>query len=257
MAIPRLMVDQSLRAGSTLPLTPEQARYLRAVMRLDAGATVRVFNGRDGEWRARLLVEGKRDAALAPEERLREQQSGPDLHLVFAPLKKTRTDFVVEKATELGAAALRPVFTRRTNAERVNVERLRALAREAAEQSERLDAPSIAAPEPLEALLDAWPSREADRRLVFCDEAAAGDTSWGAADAAATPPALAAFAAAAPGTPAAILIGPEGGFAAEERARLRSAPFATAVSLGPRILRADTAAAAALTLWMAALGDWR
>lgn len=256
MAIPRVMVDQPLRAGAAITLVPEHARYLRAVLRLEAGAHVRVFNGRDGEWRATLEFAGKRDAALALAERVRAQAAGPDVHVLFAPLKKTRTDFVVEKSTELGAAALRPIFTRRTNAERVNTDRLSALAREAAEQCERLDAPRVAAPEPLEAVLDAWTEREAGRRLIFCDEGAARDTSWDDPAAVALP-ALEALAP-TPGRhePAAILIGPEGGFAPEERARLRAAPFAMAVSLGPRILRADTAALAALTLWMARQGDW-
>lgn len=256
MAIPRVMVDTALEAGTRLALRPEQAHYLRTVLRLEAGAGVRVFNGRDGEWDARLQVSGKRDAALAVDARLRPQTAGPDVHVLFAPLKKTRTDFIVEKATELGVAVLRPVFTRRTASERVNVTRLSALAREAAEQSERLDAPLVAPPQKLEAVLDAWPAREGARRLVFADEGAARETSWADADARARPALVAFSGEDAPRPPAALLIGPEGGFTADERARLRAAAFATPVSLGPRILRADTAAAAALTLWMAALGDW-
>lgn len=256
MTIPRLHVPDDLSPGAAVALAPEAAHYLLHVMRLKAGDPVRVFNGRDGEWDAAVSEAARKTAELAIGAQRREQASVPDLHLLFAPLKKTRTDFVVEKATELGAAVLRPVFTARTAAERVRVDRLAALAKEAAEQTERLDVPDVRAPEKLEMVLSRWPETDLGRRLLFCDEAAGGrDTPWDhGAGADAT--ALAALTAAGPG-PWAVLIGPEGGFDAAERAAIRALGFAVPVSLGPRVLRADTAAVAALTLWQAALGDWR
>ncbi|MGY6627314.1 MAG: 16S rRNA (uracil(1498)-N(3))-methyltransferase [Oceanicaulis sp.] len=242
---PRLFIDAPLSGGASLTLERDQAHYLVSVMRRQPGDTVRVFNGRDGEWRAALVSAGKREARLELADRLREQAAPPPLTLYFAPVKKARTDFIVEKATELGARAIIPVLTRRTNAERVRTDRLSALAREAAEQTERLDVPVIGEPLRLDALMDAWPQ---DQRLIFCDE------TGGA-------PMLEALLAVREGGSGpeqhwAILIGPEGGFAPEERERLRALPGVVPVSLGPRILRADTAAAAALALWQAALGDW-
>lgn len=237
---PRLFVDAPLSQGASLTLERDQAHYLVSVMRRQPGDSVRVFNGRDGEWRAVLALAGKREARLEIAERLRVQAVPPPLTLYFAPVKKARTDFIVEKATELGARAIIPVLTRRTNADRVRTDRLSALAREAAEQTERLDVPQIGEPVRLEALLDAWPQGQ---RLIFCDE------SGGV-------PMLEALQSEPPEQSWSILIGPEGGFAPEERERLRALRGVLAVSLGPRILRADTAAAAALTLWQAVLGDW-
>ncbi|KAA5801033.1 16S rRNA (uracil(1498)-N(3))-methyltransferase [Alkalicaulis satelles] len=238
---PRLFVDAPLNQGAALILERDQAHYLVSVMRRQPGDGVRVFNGRDGEWRAVLETSGKREARLALTDRLRDQTAGPDLTLYFAPVKKARTDFIVEKATELGARAIIPVITRRTNAERVRTDRLGALAREAAEQTERLDVPQIGEPLRLDALLDDWPP---GRRLIFCDE------TGGA------PMLEALLSERERGQSWSILIGPEGGFAPEERDRFKAAPGVLAVSLGPRILRADTAAAAALALWQAVMGDW-
>ncbi len=222
-------------------------------MRLKAGEELLLFNGRDGEWRARVAEVGKRGCRLVVEGMARPQAGTPDLELVVALVKRARLEAIVEKATELGCRRIRLAITRRTNAERTNVERLQAIATEAAEQTGRLDAPEVAAPEKLDRLLDAWP---ADRRLMFCDEAGDDpDAAWGGPSGRAAP-ALEALASAAPG-PWAVLIGPEGGFDPDERRRLRGMEGVTAVTLGPRILRADTAAIAALTLWQAALGDWR
>lgn len=256
MAVPRLLLDASLSAGARVDLEADQTRYLVQVLRLKPGDAARVFNGTDGEWAATLVEAGKKRFALDVCERRRAPQPpATDLHLLFAPVKRARTDFIVEKATELGVQAIRPVFTRRSVAERVRVDRLALIAREAAEQSERLDAPMIVEPETLARVLDGWAEREGERRLLFLDEAAGGAGSpWNDAEAGA-PPALAALTA-APRGPWGVLVGPEGGFDPAERERLRAEPFVVAASLGPRILRADTAAIAALTLWQAALGDW-
>lgn len=242
----RLHVDAPLSEGAEIALPRDQAHYLISVMRRGPGDAVLLFNGRDGEWRAEISAASRRDATLAARARTRPQSGAPDLDLLFAPVKKTRTDFIVEKATELGVRRLRPVFTERANASRVNTERLRALAREAAEQCGRLSIPEIDEAAPLRATLASW---DAARRLMICDET-------GAAPPAAAALASLAAAEAARDAPWAILIGPEGGFAPEELKRLRAAPFAEPVSLGPRILRADTAAAAAVTIWQTVLGDW-
>jgi 16S rRNA (uracil1498-N3)-methyltransferase len=237
----RLYVTFDLAAGAPVALDGDQSRYLVAVMRREVGDEVALFNGRDGEWRARISAVAKRATQLVVEERLRPQDVGPDLDLVVALVKRTRLETIVEKAAELGARRVRPVVTARTNAETARVARLQAIAMEAAEQTGRLDVPEIAEPVKLEALLKGW---EAGRRLLFCDEG--GDAA----------PVLKALAEAQAG-PWAILIGPEGGFSPEERARLRALDFAVPASLGPRILRADTAAISAMTLWQAALGDSR
>jgi 16S rRNA (uracil1498-N3)-methyltransferase len=242
----RLFVDADLGPDAAPPLERAQAHYLTGVMRLGPGDAVALFNGRDGEWLAQIETTGKRATSLVCVHELRPQTRGPNLDLLFAPLKKARTDFVAEKATEMGVRRLRPVMTRFTNADRVNVARLRAHGVEAAEQCGILTVPQVYDPQPLAALLDRWP---AERRLLFCDETMQG------------PPAADALAAAAgdrgdPG-PWAVLIGPEGGFAPEEAERLRAMPQAVAATLGPRVLRADTAAVAALALWQATLGDWR
>lgn len=255
MTTPRLYVEADLASGGDIVLPQDQAHYLRGVLRLGAGAGVRVFNGRHGEWDAQIVEAGKRSANLTVTARRRAQASVPDVHLLFAPLKKTRTDFLVEKATELGVAALRPIFTRHTNADRVNVDRLTALAREAAEQTERLDVPAIVPPSQLDKIIDAWADADAGRQLIFCDEGAPRDTAWSAPNAGA--PALAQWLPSQSMSDKwAILIGPEGGFSPDERLRLRQLPFAHPVSLGPRILRAETAAIAALTVFQATRGDW-
>ena len=231
----RLCVDHPLGAGQSVPLSRDQAHYLFGVMRLGMGDAVLVFNGQDGEWRADVVEAGKRGGALTCLEQTGVQRNPPDLWLLFAPIKKARTDFIVEKATELGAARILPVQTEFTNAERIRRYRLQAHAVEAAEQCGGTFVPEVAEIARLETVLRDWPE---DRALIFCDEALAGEAG---AD---LPPA-----------PAAILIGPEGGFSEAERARLRK--MAATVSLGPRILRADTAAVAAITLWQATRGDWR
>jgi 16S rRNA (uracil1498-N3)-methyltransferase len=235
----RLYVTEPLTAGPLVLPNPDQAHYLVNVMRLQAGDELRLFNGRDGEWRASLAAAGKRSCQLEVTERTRDQQTGSDLDLIVALVKRARLETIVEKAAELGARRVRLAVTERTNADRTRVERLQAIAIEAAEQTGRLDVPGVAAPEKLEQLLAQWP---AERPLMFCDEA--GEA----------PPALEALAGRA-GGPWALLIGPEGGFSPKERVAIRALPAVVPVSLGPRILRADTAAIAALTLWQAALGD--
>jgi 16S rRNA (uracil1498-N3)-methyltransferase len=234
----RLYVDQPLAPGQGVRMSQDQAHYLTGVMRLAAGAPVLLFNGRDGEWRATLAEAGKRGAVAVCEAQTKPLRLPPDLWLLFAPIKKARTDFIVEKAVELGAARILPVQTRHTNSERIRQDRLQAHAVEAAEQCGATYVPEVADLQHLDKFLAKWPE---DRRLYWCDETAVGQ------------PATLAPASG----PAAILIGPEGGFSAEESARLRGRANVIPLSLGPRILRADTAAVAALTLWQAACGDWR
>lgn len=237
----RLYVADTLAPSAIIRLGSDQAHYLQHVMRRKPGDAVALFNGRDGEWSARIDSFAKAGGAARVDERLRPQVAGSDLWLVFAPVKRARLDFMVQKAVELGVSAIKPVMTRFTMVERVKETRLIANAVEAAEQCGRLDVPEVAEPQLLARLLDAWP---AGRRLYFCDEA--GDAQPLAA-------ALRADAA----DPAAILIGPEGGFHPEERAGLRALPAVTAVTLGPLILRSDTAAIAALAIWQSLAGDWR
>ncbi|THD58829.1 16S rRNA (uracil(1498)-N(3))-methyltransferase [Phenylobacterium sp.] len=237
----RLFIPHDLAAGAEMALDPGQSRYLAAVMRLSVGDELLAFNGRDGEWRVRVSAVTKRAVAIRAEALERPQATGPDLDLIVALVKRGRVETIVEKAAELGARRVRLALTERTNADHARVERLGAIAIEAAEQTGRLDVPEVLAPTKLEKLIEGW---EAGRRLLFCDEA--GDAA----------PILDALKA-APAGPWAILIGPEGGFSPKERAMLRALPYATPASLGPRILRADTAAISALTLWQAALGDWR
>jgi 16S rRNA (uracil1498-N3)-methyltransferase len=240
----RLFVRGVLAEGARVPLDANQANYLVNVLRMGPGETILVFNGRDGEWRATLGSEGRRSHHLVIGANLRQQPPAPDLHYLFAPLKHARLDYMVEKAVEMGVGRLRPVLTQHGQVARVNVERMEANAIEAAEQCGVLSIPAIDEPTALRALVADWPDRERDRRIVFCDEGEA------AADPLAILKAL-------PAIPMAVLIGPEGGFSAEERAMLRAKSFVTALPLGPRILRADTAAVAALALVQAALGDWR
>jgi 16S rRNA (uracil1498-N3)-methyltransferase len=244
---PRLFLDSPIGEGGVLALTPEQANYLRNVLRLGAGDAVLAFNGRDGEWRARLDVAGKKTVRLAIVERVREQTAPYDLHYLFAPLKHARLDYMVQKAVEMGVSRLQPVFTRHTQGQRINLARVRANAIEAAEQCGILTLAEIAEPIKLEAFIrDHVP----DRLLVFCDEEAEVKDP------------VAALSAARGGglagpLPVGVLVGPEGGFAAEERAALMQLPNVVRLALGPRILRADTAAVAALTLVQAVVGDWR
>ena len=235
---PRLFVDQLLAPGP-LRLDGAAAHYLISVMRLKPGAPVKLFDNVTGEWLATVAETGKRDLTLAVTDRLRPREAAPDLWLCAAPLKQGRIDWVAEKACELGVARLQPVLTRRTVVDRLNGERLRKHMIEAAEQCDRTALPELTEPVKLDALLRDWP---ANRTLFFADE------TGGA-------PALAAMQA-RPG-PAAVLIGPEGGFDPAEAAAIRALPQAVGISLGPRILRADTAAAAAVSLWMAAAGDWQ
>jgi 16S rRNA (uracil1498-N3)-methyltransferase len=237
----RLHVPHDLAPEAELALDEGQSRYLVAVMRRGPGDELLAFNGRDGEWRAVIAVAGKRGVTLRLVARERPQAHGPDLDLVIALVKRARLETIVEKAAELGARRVRLVITERTNADHTNVARLQAIAAEAAEQTGRMDVPEIVAPEKLEPMLGGWDSA---RALLFCDEA--GDAQ----------PVLAALRGADP-RPWAILIGPEGGFSPAERTLLRNLPYATPATLGPRILRADTAAISALTLWQAAQGDWR
>lgn len=243
----RLFVDAALGPEVAVALGKDQANYLFAVMRQEPGGWIKLFNGRDGEWLAEIAEGSKRGGVLVCREKLREQAAAPDLWLLFAPVKRARTDFIVEKAVELGVSRLQPVFTRRTSSERIRADRMRATAAEAAEQCERLDLPACEEGAALEKILADWP---AGRRIMFCDER--GGESGAAKPAS---EALSPFAG-DPG-PWAILIGPEGGFAPEEVERLRARADAVAVSLGPRILRADTAAAAAIALWQSVVGDWR
>ncbi|MBC8037783.1 MAG: 16S rRNA (uracil(1498)-N(3))-methyltransferase [Rhizobiales bacterium] len=236
---PRLYVDEALGAARDMLLSREQTHYLTGVLRLGEGDPVRVFNGRDGEWLGRLLNISKKSASIRCETHLADASAPPDIDYLFAPLKHARLDYVVQKATELGARRLRPVITARTIAGRVNLERMRANAIEAAEQCNLVFVPEIAEPEKLEKLLAAW---DKGRALVYCDETAE----------VANP--LVALKRLRP--PAAVLIGPEGGFTEAEKALLKSCAFVTAISMGPRIMRADTAAVAALALVQAAMGDW-
>jgi 16S rRNA (uracil1498-N3)-methyltransferase len=237
----RLFISSPLATGVAVELAQEQAHYLKNVMRLGEGDAVALFNGSGGEFRARIESFGKRAARLVVEEQLRAQSAEPDLWLVFSPIKRARIDYLVEKATELGASALVPVITRHTHVERLNLDRLRAHAIEAAEQSERLTVPRIEEPRALDDVLADW---DASRRIMLCDESRTA------------PPAAAALARES-AKAWAVLIGPEGGFAETELDALRKLPFVSAVSLGPRILRADTAALAGLAVLQALRGEAR
>ncbi len=256
--IPRIFTPQPLAAGVSIALAEAQAHYLRNVMRLNMADALLIFNGSDGEWRVEITDISKKSMTVQAREQTRPQAPETDLWLCFAPVKNVRTDFIAQKATELGVSALQPVITRRTIVTRVNEERLRANAIEAAEQCERLTVPDVLPTLRLEAMLTAWPK---DRRLLLCDETGGGkpilealchpehsEGSHTAGDSSLT--------LRMTSLPWAILIGPEGGFAEEELALLRPLPYVVPVGLGPRILRADTAAVAALSCWQASLGDW-
>ncbi len=237
----RLFIDQPLVADAEIVCTPAQANYLGNVLRLGSGAQILVFNGIDGEWLAEIVEVRKGRCRLSVVMQMRPQIEGPDIHYLFAPLKRGRLDYMVQKATELGVAALRPIMTKRTVASRVNLERMRANTIEAAEQCGVLRVPEIAEPDRLDPMLAGW---DPERLLIYCDEAAPvaspiaalGDMDAG---------------------PLAVLCGPEGGFDEEERAQLSKQTFVRSISLGPRVMRADTAAVAALALVNAVLGDWR
>ena len=234
---PRLFVDVPLADGADVALDAAPANYLLNVLRLKPGAAVRLLDDRTGEWAAELVAAGRRDARLTVRAQLGPREAVPDLWLLAAPVKRQRIDWLAEKACELGVARLVPVTTRRTVIDRLNRDRLRSHMIEAAEQCGRTALPELAEPARLDALLAGWPR---DRALIFADESGGVPIAQ----------------AARPG-PAAILIGPEGGFTADEREAIRALPQATGVSLGPRILRAETAALAAVTVWMAMAGDWR
>lgn len=247
----RLFLEADLKSGARVRLDATQYNYLLNVLRVKTGACIHVFNGRDGEWRARLEEAGRRAADLVTEDLIRAQDGGPDIDYLFAPLKRARLDYMVQKAVEMGVARLRPVLTQHTIAERINLDRMRANAIEAAEQCGILRIPDIAEPEKLERVLATWP---AERALVFCDEDAAqknpieamrdGLAGFSPSFANGRVPQLA------------LLIGPEGGFSSAERSLLMASPRVIRVSLGPRILRADTAAVAALALLNAVAGEW-
>ena len=234
-SLPRLFVRTALSEGASVDLDAAQANYLGNVMRLKEGAELLLFDGVSGEWLARIADAGKKRMTLSVEQRTRELEAVPDVWLAFAPVKRTQTDWLVEKATELGAARLQPVMTQRTVAERVKLERLEAIAIEAAEQCGRTVLPEIEQPRPLAQFL-----KDERRAIYFADENG-GE------------PASASFNSG----PATILVGPEGGFTDQEREAIRGHSNAVAISLGPRILRAETAALAALAAYMAVAGDWR
>ncbi len=236
----RLYVTGDLGKGMTVSLDEGQSHYLLHVLRSQAGNLLTLFNGRDGEWQARITQAAKRGVAVTCLQQTQPQAGTPDIWLAFAPVKKTPSDYLVQKASELGVSVLQPVFTRRTVVGRINQERMRANAVEAAEQSGRLSVPEIREGVTFARLLATWP---AERRLLFCDEGGDAKTMTQAARE-------------SRGGPTAILTGPEGGFDPAERAALRALPFVMPVSLGPRILRADTAALAALAIWQAVAGDF-
>ena len=234
----RLYVEHPLGQEQSVPLEKAQAHYLFGVMRLGVGASVLLFNGADGEWRADVVEAGKRGGVLTCTEQTKPVQMPPDLWLIFAPIKKARTDFIVEKATEMGARRIIPIQTEFTNSGRVQRDRLQAHAIEAAEQCGATFVPEVAEMQRFDRFLDGW---DAQRSLMFCAETLVGEavslgqvksSGWG------------------------ILIGPEGGFSERERERLRRQAYARSVTLGPRILRADTAAVAAMTVWQQMFGDW-
>lgn len=237
----RLFVAAPLAAGARIEADREQFNYLANVLRMEEGREVLIFNGRDGEWRARLTFPTRKRIELLSEEQTRPQPPLPDLHYLFAPLKVGRLDYLVQKAVEMGAGLLQPVMTQHVQGKLGSLDRLRANVVEAAEQCGILAVPEVREPLRLDAALEAW---QQDRRIIFCDEGAQSNNPLPILETIAEP-ALA------------LLVGPEGGFSEEERARLHSLPFVTAIPLGPRILRADTAAVAALAVLQASRGDWR
>jgi 16S rRNA (uracil1498-N3)-methyltransferase len=237
----RLFIDTPLASETRHEVSSEQFNYLANVLRLEAGASVLVFNGRDGEWLAHLAFPSRKKVVLELAEQTRPQPETSDLHYLFAPLKVGRLDYLIQKAVEMGAGLLQPVMTQHVQGKITNLDRLRANVTEAAEQCGVLSMPDVSEPCRLTDLLDRWP---ADRRIIYCDEGDEGQNPL---------PILAKVTE----KKLALLVGPEGGFSEEERALLRALPFVTAIPLGPRILRADTAAVAALAVIQAAIGDWR
>ena len=252
---PRLYIETELAAGTTAALSAEQAHYLKNVLRRAPGDEIRLFNARDGEFAATIETLRKKGGLAKISAQTRAPKAAPDIQLLFAPVKRGPVEYMIQKGTEIGAARFSPVITERTNASRLNIDRLSAIALEAAEQCDRLDIPSVDEAISLREVLENWP---AGRRLIFCDEAGDdADQEWGGPDGRAAPLLEALKGINSESNPWSILIGPEGGFSSAERALIRAQDFALPVTLGPRILRADTAAIAALALWQAALGDWR
>ncbi|MGA1829390.1 16S rRNA (uracil(1498)-N(3))-methyltransferase [Rhizobium wenxiniae] len=237
----RLFVDAPLSADSLYEVSSEQFNYLANVLRLEAGAKVLVFNGRDGEWLAEITFPSRKKIVLQPIEQTRPQPETSDLHYLFAPLKVGRLDYLVQKAVEMGAGTMQPVMTQHVQGKITNLDRLRANVTEAAEQCGVLSIPEVCEPRKLADILERWSE---DRRIIFCDEGDEGQNPL---------PILAKVKE----KKLALLVGPEGGFSEEERSLLRSLPYVTAIPLGPRILRADTAAVAALAVIQAAIGDWK
>lgn len=237
----RLFVDAPLSTGAPIEASKDQTHYLATVLRLGEGAAILVFNGRDGEWKARLTFPSRKKILLEAVEQTRPQPPAPDLVYLFAPIKVGRLDYVVQKAVEMGAGVIQPVLTQHTQLHRLKVERLKANAIEAAEQCGVLAVPAVHEPVRLAAALETWPR---DRRLFFCDEGAEAQNPLDALKRAEE-------------TSFALLVGPEGGFSDEERRLLLGHPQVTPIPLGPRILRADTAAVAGLAVLQAAIGDWR
>lgn len=255
MPQPRLLITAPLSQAVRLVLDEDQARHVGTVLRLGVGDSLRAFNAENGEWRAEIVEKTKRAMIIELGAQIRPAAPALDLELLFAPVKRQATDLIVEKATELGARRLRPIITQRTIAETVRLDRLSAIARSAAEQTERFDAPEIAAPVSLARALDGW---DKDRPLLYADEAGEDETQpWGGAAGRAGPIADALQAPGFAPVKLAVLVGPEGGFTNEERAMLRGLDFVIPVSLGPRILRAETAVIAMLSVVQAQWGDWR
>lgn len=236
----RLFLDQPMAQGRVLDLDKAQSNYLMNVLRMTAGDAVLVFNGRDGEWRATIQPASKKAVQLHVDTLERTQSAVPDLHYCFAPLKVGRLDYMVQKAVEMGAGVLQPVLTQHTQNHRLNIDKMRANAMEAAEQCGILALPACRTPQKFDAFLDGW---DANRTLIFCDEDAPTDNPLDALQP-------------LKGRPLGLLIGPEGGFSDDERAQLRTLDHVVAIPLGPRILRADTAAVAAMAVVQAACGDW-
>ncbi len=251
-APPRLYVEDDLSRGASLELDADQSHYLLRVMRLTPGSQIRLFNGRDGEWEALLAEASKKSARLNVSENTRQQAASPDIWLAFAPLKKAKTDLIIEKAVELGVSTIALVKTKRTQIHPLKVDRLNRIAVEAAEQTERLDIPTIQEPVDLSDFLS---MRKTQRDLIFCDESGDDQTKpWGGASGRAKT--ISSAIKPQPGASACILVGPEGGFTEDERAELLNQENVVPVSLGPRILRAETAVIAALSIWQSLTGDW-
>ncbi|MEP3279058.1 MAG: 16S rRNA (uracil(1498)-N(3))-methyltransferase [Stappiaceae bacterium] len=240
----RLFLHHLLAANARIEADRGQVNYLINVLRLKDGDQLLVFNGKDGEWLAEIGEATRRSCVLNLRERTRTQTGLPDLHYLFAPLKQARLDYMVQKAVEMGAGTLRPVMTQHTQSSRINVERMEANVREACEQCGIISIPQVRQSDSLVSVIDGWRSNEGSRQLIFCDEAEPGQQTLSTLEK-------------IPAGPLAVLIGPEGGFSAEERQLLRAQSFVTPLPLGPRILRADTAAVAALAVIQAGLGDWR